>query len=121
MHALARRFEDRAHECDGRALAVGAGDMDHRRQLPLRMIERGQKPRHALEREIDALGMQRQQPRQHGVERRGMPAIRCAHAGAGAGRRAAAARSAGALVRSRQSLAIVVRRSWRCTTMSTMP
>ena len=39
MHALAGRFEHRAHERDGRALAVGAGDMDDRRQFPLRMAE----------------------------------------------------------------------------------
>ena len=60
MHALARRFQDRAHESDGRSLAVGAGDMDHRRQPPLRMIERGKEPLDAIERQIDALGMQRQ-------------------------------------------------------------
>ena len=74
MNALARRFEDRAHEGDGRAFAVGAGDMDHRRQPPLRMIERGQQPLDAVERQIDALGMQRQQPRQDGVDRRGVGA-----------------------------------------------
>ena len=42
MHALAGGFQDRAQEGDGRALAVGAGDMDDRRQLALGMIERGQ-------------------------------------------------------------------------------
>ena len=40
VHALAGRFEDRAGECDGRALAIGPGYMDHRRQMPLRMTER---------------------------------------------------------------------------------
>ena len=60
MHALARRFEDGARKCDGRALAVGAGDVDRRRQPPLRMIERGEDARHAIEAEVDALGMQRQ-------------------------------------------------------------
>ena len=52
----------------GRAFAVGAGDMDHRRQAPLRMIERGEHTLDAVKREIDPLGMQRQQPRQHGVD-----------------------------------------------------
>ena len=42
VHALAGRFQDRAHEGDGRALAVGAGDMDHRRQFALGMAERGE-------------------------------------------------------------------------------
>ena len=70
VHALARRFEDGAHEGDGRALAVGAGDMDHRRQMALRMIERGEDARHAIEPKVDALGMQREKPRQHGVDRR---------------------------------------------------
>ena len=69
MHAQARRLEDRAHERDGRALAVGAGDMDHRRQLALRMPERSQQPPHPIEREIDQLGMQRQQPRDDGIDR----------------------------------------------------
>ena len=36
VHPQARCFEDRAQICDRRALAVGAGDMDHRRQLALR-------------------------------------------------------------------------------------
>ena len=60
MHALTCGLEDRAHEGDGRALAVGAGDMNHRRQMPLRMIERVEDARHPIEPEIDALGMQRQ-------------------------------------------------------------
>ena len=64
MHALARGLEDRAHERDGRALAVGAGDVDDRRQPPLRMAERGEQPLDAAERQIDALGMQRQQARE---------------------------------------------------------
>ena len=123
MHAFARRFEDGAHEGDGRALAIGAGDMDHRRQMPLRMIERVKHPLDAIEREIDALGMQRQKPRQHGVDRRrfGRPVAHVV-AGSGAGRLTRCpARSAGALVKSRHSLAMVARNSWRCTTMSTMP
>jgi hypothetical protein len=50
VHAQARRLQDRAHECDGRALAVGAGDVDRRRQLPLRVAERRQNAPHPIER-----------------------------------------------------------------------
>ena len=40
MDSPARRFEHGAHEGDGRALAVGAGDMDHRRQMELGRAQR---------------------------------------------------------------------------------
>ena len=69
MHAVARRLQHRAHEGDGRALAVGAGDMDDRRQPPLRMAERVEHAPHPVERQVDALGMQRQQPRHDGIDR----------------------------------------------------
>ena len=69
VHAQARRLQDRAHEGDGRALAVGAGDVDHRRQLPLRMAERVENAPHPIERKIDQLWMQRGQPRDDGVDR----------------------------------------------------
>ncbi len=124
VHAFAGRFEHRAHECDGRALAIGAGDMDDRRQPPFRMIELGQKALDAAERQVDAPGMQRQQPRQHGVDRRGIGRLRAhvtAVATAGAGRLRGCGAPAGALVKSRHSLAMVARNWWRCTTMSTMP
>ena len=39
VHALPRRLGHRAHEGTGAALAIGAGDMDHRRQSALRVIE----------------------------------------------------------------------------------
>ena len=60
MHALARRLQHRAQEGDGRALAVGAGDMDHRRQLRSGWPSAREQPLDAVERQIDALGMQRQ-------------------------------------------------------------
>ena len=63
MHALAVRFEHRAHEGDHRTFAVGAGDMDHRRQLALGVAELRQDARHPVKREIDQPGMQRLQPR----------------------------------------------------------
>ncbi len=42
VNAVAGRLQHRAQEGDGRALAVGAGDVDHRRQLALGMTEAGQ-------------------------------------------------------------------------------
>ena len=68
MHAFSRGFQDRAQEGDGRALAVGAGDVDDRRQFALGMIERAEQPLDAPERQVDALGMQRDQPREDGVD-----------------------------------------------------
>ncbi len=47
VHDEARSLQDRAHEGDGRALAVGAGDVDRRRQALLRRAE-------ALEQALDA-------------------------------------------------------------------
>ena len=64
MHARARRLEHGAHERDGRALAVGAGDMDDRRQLAFRVAERFEQAPHAVERQVDPLGVERQEPRQ---------------------------------------------------------
>src|SRR5665213_358415 len=69
MHTLTRGFQDRAQKSERRALAIGAGDMDRRRQLALRMIESRQQSLHALKREIDALGMQRGKPRDDSVNR----------------------------------------------------
>jgi len=39
MHAQARGLEDRAQIGDRRALAIGAGDMNHRRELTLGVVE----------------------------------------------------------------------------------
>ena len=61
MCGEARAFQDRAHEGDGRSLAVGAGHVDHRRQAPFRMPERGEEVGDALEREIDRARVQRQE------------------------------------------------------------
>ena len=69
------RFQHRAAEGAGRALAVGAGDMDHRRQLALGMIELIEQPQDAVQHQIDLLGMKRQQPFEDRVatRRRGWP------------------------------------------------
>ena len=63
-------FQDRAQVGDRRTFAVSAGDVDDRRQLPFGMIEPIQQAMHALEGQVDALGMQLRQPRDHFVERR---------------------------------------------------
>ncbi len=68
MHAQSRRLENRAHEGDGRALAVGAGDVDRARQPPLRVAERGENAPHPVKRQIDALGMQLRELRDDGVD-----------------------------------------------------
>jgi hypothetical protein len=68
VDAQRRGFEDRAHERDGGALAVGAGDVDHRRQAPLGMIERLQDAPHAVERQVDQLRMKLQQAPNDGID-----------------------------------------------------
>jgi len=57
-----------AQKGQGRALAIGAGDVDDRRQLVLRPAHRLADPEHALEIEVDALGVQGAQPFQRRVE-----------------------------------------------------
>jgi len=140
VHAQPRRLQDRAHESDGRALAVGASDMDRRRQPPLGMPERGENAPHPIERQIDPFGMQRGEPRDGGLDgghvfvisRR--PPLERPAALAHAAREPKDARqpAAGsgnvstgglgrALVNSLHRFASVGRRSVRLTTMSTMP
>ena len=68
MDARARSLEHRAHERDGGTLAVGAGDVDDGRQPALRMAKLLQQSPDAIEREVDQLGMQRQEPRNDRVD-----------------------------------------------------
>ena len=63
MDAEARGLHDGAEIGDGRALAVGAGDMDHRRQLALRIAELRQQPLACGRASGRCLRMQRQEPR----------------------------------------------------------
>ena len=70
VNADAGGLQDGPHEGDGRALAVGAGDMDDRRQALLRIAERGEQALDALQRQVDPLGMQLEQARQQRVTRR---------------------------------------------------
>ncbi len=58
MHPQAGGFQDGAQIRDRRALAVGAGDMNDRRQLALGMIELSQQTVHPIEAEIDPAWMQ---------------------------------------------------------------
>ena len=52
-------FQDRAQVSDRRTLAIGAGDMDHRRELAFGMVEPRQQPVHPFQIKIDAPRMQR--------------------------------------------------------------
>src|SRR5262249_54278069 len=104
-------------EGDHRAFAIRAADMDHRREVPLGMIEAFENPPHAIERQVDLLGMKLEQSRENGIDRRHV--VAAASSGEGGG--ASGARRIGDLVSSRHSRASVERSSWRCTTMSTMP
>ena len=70
MYTLARSLQSRAQKSDCRPLAVGPGNMDHRRQFFLRVIERSKKTLDAIERQVDALWMQRGQPRNNRVDGR---------------------------------------------------
>ena len=67
MHAQARRLGDGAHEGGGRALAVGAGHVDHGRQGPLGASQVGEQAGDAVEAEVDQLGMEPAQPLEGGV------------------------------------------------------
>ncbi len=58
MHALARRLRHCADEGAGAALAVGAGDVDHRRQALFRMSQAGQQVAQAVQAEVDQPRMQ---------------------------------------------------------------
>ena len=59
MGTIASRLRHGAQIGDGRALAVGSGDMNDRRQLILRIAEVGEQPPHAVERKIDSLWIER--------------------------------------------------------------
>ena len=70
VHALAERLGDGAGEGEERALAVGAGDMQHRRQLLFGLAERGEQPLDAPKRQVDRLRVQLLQPLEQRVARR---------------------------------------------------
>src|ERR1700730_8421465 len=137
MNAQARGFQNRAQIRDRRTLAIGAGDVNDRRQLAFGMFEPFQEPLHSLEIEIDTPGVQGRQPRDKFTERRRSLGRGRVHAWGAAGATSApdtiwagmtigctgfdAVSTAGDFVSNRQRRASVGRKSWRCTTMSTMP
>ena len=59
MHRLAGRFQHGAQEGRRRPLAVGAGNMNHWRQLQLRMAELAHQNLHAVERQVDLARVER--------------------------------------------------------------
>src|ERR1700736_6190893 len=137
VDAQTSRLKDRPQIRNRRPLAIGAGDVNDRRQSALGMVEPFQQPMHPRKIEVDALGMQRRQPRDQFIERRRSSGRGRVHAWGAAGTTSGLdtiwagivtcgagfemASSAGDFVSNRQSRANVGRRSWRCTTMSTMP
>src|SRR5262249_46046046 len=121
-------LQHRAREGTGRTLAVGAGDMDDRRQPVLRIAKVGEKTLDAVENEIDPLRRKGRKPFEDRVALGGAEA-HGARAGSTAVR-ASTVRVCGggsfAFGRERRisrctRREITVRSSWRCTTMSIMP
>src|SRR3954464_8647381 len=137
VDAQAGGLQRRAQISERRALAIGPGDVDPRRQLALGVTEPLKQAVHPLHPEIDAFLMQGRQPPDQFAERR-LCAVSgrvhaCGAAGATSGANTICAglvtgcadfdavSGAGDLVKRRQSRAKVGRKSWRCTTMSTIP
>src|ERR1041385_4064859 len=68
VHALSRSFQDGAQKGDCRSLAICAADVNYRRKLPLGMVQRAKQPLHAIERQIDTLGVKPHYPRHDGID-----------------------------------------------------
>ena len=118
VDAVATRLEPRADHRDGRAFAVGAGDVDHRRQAAFGMAERGQKPFDPTERQVDDLRVQRHQAFEDAVARR-VHGTGAGSIGPGAG--SSPWTGGGCLVRSRRIVASSIRSFPRSMTRSSMP
>src|SRR5581483_7704854 len=118
VDALPRRFEHSAQERGGRALAVGAGDVDDRRQALFGGAEPVHQHAHAVEREVDLARIKRAEALEdgarpvHGKFRLGQASAATA-AAAGSGGTEAAPLPASR----RQRRAIVSRSLWRGSTM----
>ena len=85
MDAQAGGFKDCAQIGDRRTLAIGAGNVDHRRQLALGMVEPLQQSLHPLQIEIDTQRVQSREPRDQFAERRRPLGRRRVHAWGAAG------------------------------------
>ena len=70
MNLEARLLENGPNIGNGGALAVGSRDVNDRRQFFFRMSQPRQNALHALEAEINDLGMQGEQPVQYGITAR---------------------------------------------------
>ena len=90
VNAQLRGFQNRPQIRDRRTLAIGAGDVNHRRQLAFGMFEPLQQKLHPLQTQIDAIGMQRRQPRDQFAERLIAFGRWCVHAWGAAGATSAA-------------------------------
>ena len=62
MDAVPGRLERGAQERAGRTLAVGAGDVEHWRQVVVRIAKPGEQPRDAIEAEHVSAGPVREKP-----------------------------------------------------------
>ena len=71
-----RSFQNRAHESDRGPLAVGAGDVDRRRQPTFGVPELREQPPNPFEREVDGLRVQGKEARDQGIGRVHRPPIR---------------------------------------------
>ena len=67
MDAQTCSFQHGAEEGLRGAFAIGARDMNHRRQFLFRVIQPLQDALHAIQAEINDLRMQREKPRQNGI------------------------------------------------------
>jgi hypothetical protein len=67
MDAQTRGLGDGAQERAATALAVGAGDVDHRRQMEMRITQIGEQPDQAVEAQVDQSGVEFLQPVEAGV------------------------------------------------------
>ena len=67
VDALARGFEEGPQVGHGRALAIGARHMDHRRQVVLRIAELLQQPVFAVQLQVHEPGIERGKPLEDGV------------------------------------------------------
>ena len=67
FHDPSGRLEPRAQERGGRALAVGAGDVDDRRQPLVRAAERDHQRLDPVQRQVDLARMQMEQALQYGA------------------------------------------------------
>src|SRR5665213_3460410 len=134
VHLQTLRFEDRATECAGRAFAVRSRHMDDRRHFPLGMTKRREQPLDAIQNQVDALGMECQKPFENGITALGSNAHGAAPAGFATGGaiedRTALPVITGGVARERGRERFmskctrrdsVVRKSWRWTTISTIP